>query len=295
MSTEKRRALGRGLDALLPSVRATTSSGASYGDGSVFLCPIEALAPQHGQPRQRIDEAKLEELAGSLREHGLIEPIVVRRMGAGNDRFEIIAGERRWRAAQRAGLKDVLVVVKDVSPAGAFELALIENLQREDLGAIEAAEAFERLIREHEYTHEALADRLHRDRTTITNALRLLKLPQRIRTLVVEGKLSEGHARALLGAPDVSTMESIADKSVRGKLSVRKVEQLVRGERKKGDGKPEKAPPAKSANLRDLEHKLTRHFGLRVEIRDVGNKGEVAVHYGSLDEFDRILSKLGMQ
>jgi ParB family transcriptional regulator, chromosome partitioning protein len=294
MTMDKRRALGRGLDALLPTVPATSSSGASYGERSVFLCPIEALSPQSGQPRQHIDEARLEELAASIREHGLIEPLVVRRIGVGNDRFEIVAGERRWRASQRAGLKDVLVVVKDVTPKTAFELALIENIQREDLGPIEVAEAFDRLIREHEYTHEILAERLHKDRTTVTNALRLLKLPTRVRSMVVEGKLSEGHARALLGMTDAALMESLADKVVRGQLSVRKVEELVRATRPAA-GKTAKTEAAtRSANVRDLETKLTRHMGLKVDVRDSGNKGEVAIKYSNLDEFDRILQKLGM-
>jgi len=300
MTMEKRRALGRGLDALLPTAApVTTTSGASYGDRSVFLCPIEALAPQPGQPRQQFDDAKLEELAASIREHGLIEPLVVRRMGSNNDRFEIVAGERRWRAAQRAGLKDVLVVVKDLSSRAAFELALIENIQREDLGAIEVAEAYDRLLQEHQYTHEMLAERLHKDRTTITNSLRLLKLPPRVRSMVVEGKLAEGHARALLGAPTPAQLEQIADKAARGKLSVRQVEGMVRDARKVSEGKPdaaqdkEKQKASKSANIRDLEQRLTQHLGLRVQIEDEGNKGRVVVHYGNLEDFDQLLEKFG--
>ncbi len=296
MSTEKKRALGRGLDALLPSVSTSTPSGASYGDRSVFTCPIEALHPQKGQPRQHMDGARLDELAASLKEHGLIEPLVVRRSPSSPDRFEIIAGERRWRAAQRAGIKELLVVVKDVSPNTAFELALIENLQREDLDPIEVAEAIERLIQEHGYTHETVANRLHKDRTTVTNALRLLKLPPRVRTMVVEGKLSEGHARALLGAVEGSAIEQLADKAVRGKLSVRKVEALVRQQR---DGtpagpKPKEAPEVKSANVRDLEQRLTRHVGHKVEVRDNGGKGEIAIAYATLDELDEILASLGL-
>lgn len=300
MTIEKRRALGRGLDALLPAAApVTASSGASYGDRSVFLCPIEALAPQPGQPRQQFDDARLEELSASIREHGLIEPLVVRRIGSSNDRFEIVAGERRWRAAQRAGLKDVLVVVKDVSSRSAFELALIENIQREDLGAIEVAEALDRLLQEHQYTHEMLAERLHKDRTTITNSLRLLKLPPRVRAMVVEGKLAEGHARALLGAPDPAALEHLADKAVRGKMSVRQVEGLVRAARKAQSGEAsqadarEKQKAAKTANLRDLEQRLTQHLGLRVEIEDEGNKGRVVVHYGNLDDFDQLLERFG--
>jgi ParB family chromosome partitioning protein len=297
MSTEKKRALGRGLDALLPTVSTiSTPSGASYGDRSVFTCPIESLHPQKGQPRQHMDGARLDELAASLKEHGLIEPLVVRRSPSSPDRFEIIAGERRWRAAQRAGLKELLVVVKDVSPNTAFELALIENLQREDLDPIEVAEAIERLIQEHGYTHETVANRLHKDRTTVTNALRLLKLPPRVRTMVVEGKLSEGHARALLGAVEGSAIEQLADKAVRGKLSVRKVEALVRQQR---DGtpagpKPKVAPEGKSANVRDLEERLTRHVGHKVEVRDNGGKGEIAISYATLDELDEILASLGL-
>src|SRR5580704_7282667 len=219
----KRRALGRGLDALLPAPSVTPT----YGDKSVFTCPVEKIIPQKGQPRQRFDAQKLEELAQSIREHGLIEPLVVRRV-PGADQFELIAGERRWRALQRAGLREAIVVVKDVSPEAAFELALIENVQREDLNAIELAEAYDRLVRDHGYTQEALADRLGKDRTTIVNIIRLLKLPPRVRAKVVSAELSEGHARALLGARDAATMEELADRVVRAGLSVRATEGLVR-------------------------------------------------------------------
>ena len=167
----KRRALGRGLDALLPSAPRPQAAE----DRSAFLCPLEKIIPQKGQPRQHFDAQALEELAQSIREHGVLEPIVVRR--APNDKFEIIAGERRWRASQKAGLREVFVVVKDVTPETAFELALIENVQREDLNAIELAEALDRLIKEHAYSQETLAQRLGKDRTTITNALRLRRRP----------------------------------------------------------------------------------------------------------------------
>jgi ParB family chromosome partitioning protein len=287
-----RRALGRGLDALLPAAPAASTS--SYGDKSVFRCPIEKLARQEGQPRQFFDEQELAELTASIKEHGLIEPLVVRRAHQAADRFEIIAGERRWRAAQRAGLKEVLVVVKDVSPKQAFELALVENLQRADLNPIEVAESFDRLVREHGYDHQALADRVGKDRTTIVNSLRLLKLPARIRELVVTRELSEGHARALLGAPDEKAMADIADKTVRGRLPVRKVEALVRGARGKPATAGEKKAAAKtSAAVRDLEARLMRRLGTRVEVRDTNGRGELAVAYGSLDELDRILRILG--
>ncbi|MCK6590478.1 MAG: ParB/RepB/Spo0J family partition protein [Polyangiaceae bacterium] len=296
-----RRALGRGLDALLPAPPpppGVASSAALAIEKSVFLCPVEKIAPQSGQPRQHFDEQELEELAASIQEHGLIEPLVVRRAAPGADKFVLIAGERRWRAAQRAGLKDVLVVVKDVSPKQAFELALVENIQRADLNPIEVAEAFDRLIREHGYKHESLAERVGKDRTTIVNALRLLKLPARIRSLVISRELSEGHARALLGAPTEKAMADIADKTVRGKLPVRKVEQLVRAAKEKvaeaGGEEEKKTPPAKpSAAVRDLEARLMRRLGTRVEVRDLGGRGELVVAYSSLDELDRILGVIG--
>jgi ParB family chromosome partitioning protein len=279
----KRRALGRGLDALLPAAPMTSN----YGDKSVFTCPVEKIVPQKGQPRQRFDAQKLEELSQSIREHGLIEPLVVRRM-PGSDKFELIAGERRWRALQRAGVRDALVVVKDVSGEAAFELALIENVQREDLNAIELAEAYDRLVRDHGYTQEALADRLGKDRTTISNILRLLKLPARVRARVVSAELSEGHARALLGASDAAVMEELAERVVRGSLSVRATEGLVRTH-----GKGSKSTKgSKSASVRDLEQRLTRALGTKVEVRDRGNKGEVAIPYRDLDALDRLIEKL---
>lgn len=285
-----RRALGRGLDALLPAPPSATGGG----ERSAFLCPVEKITPQAGQPRQYFDEQELAELASSIREHGLIEPLIVRRTQPGADRFELIAGERRWRAAQRAGLRDVLVVVKDVSPKDAFELALVENVQRADLNPIEIAEAFDRLLREHDYTQQALADRVGKDRVTITNALRLLKLPPKIRTMVIGRELSEGHARALLGAPSDKAMAEIAEKTVRGKLPVRRVEELVRSAKSKGAGAGGAKPKAAaSAAVRDLEARLRRRLGTRVEVRDQGGKGELVVAYGSLDELDRVLSLIG--
>ena len=281
-----------GEHALLPATPAQTS--ASYGDKSVFRCPVEKLSRQEGQPRQYFDEQELAELTASIKEHGLIEPLVVRRAAKATDHFEIIAGERRWRAAQRAGLKEVLVVVKDVSPKEAFELALVENLQRADLNPIEVAESFDRLVREHGYTQQVLADRVGKDRTTIVNSLRLLKLPVRIRELVVTRELSEGHARALLGAPDDKTMADVAEKTVRGRLPVRKVEALIRAARGKPSAANEKKNAAKaSAAIRDLEARLMRRLGTRVEVRDHNGRGELGVAYGSLDDLDRILKILG--
>jgi ParB family chromosome partitioning protein len=285
---QKRRALGRGLDALLPQA---PQAPAQYGDKSVFVCPLEKIVPQKGQPRRRFDAAALEELAQSIRDHGLLEPLVVRRIGDG-DRFELIAGERRWRALQKAGTREALVVVKDVSPKDAFELALIENVQREDLNPVELAEALDRLVKEHGYTQEALAQRLGKDRTTITNSLRLLRLPPRVRDAVIAGDLSEGHARALLGLPESAKIEDVAEKVIRQHLSVRATEALVRGAQAKKKGDSEKKAGEKSASVKDLETRLMRALGTKVEVRDQGNKGEIAIPYADLDQLDRILDKL---
>lgn len=284
----KRMGLGRGLDALLPATqtpRPQSNPNASYGTGNVFVCPVDKVLPRSDQPRQRFAEERLEELAHSIREHGLLEPIVVRRLR--DDRFEIIAGERRWRASQRAGLKEVLVVVHDVSTKDVFELALIENIQREDLDAIEFAEALDRLMKAHGYTQESLAQKLGKDRSTIANALRLLRLPNAVRAKVVAGELSEGHARALLGVPDENKLLELAEKVTRGRLSVRQTEELVRGAKTK-DKNPPKAT-AKSASTRDLEKRLERKLGARCEVRDRNGKGEILIRYGDLDELDRIL------
>ncbi len=286
MTTEvgKRRALGRGLDALLPVGPRPPSQAERFA----FLCPLEKMSPQKGQPRRHFDAKALEELATSIREHGLLEPIVVRR--AGQDRYEIIAGERRWRACQKAGLREALVVVKDIAPDSAFELALIENVQREDLNPIELSEALDRLVKEHGHSHESLAERLGKDRTTIVNALRLLKLPPRVRDKVITGELSEGHARALLGAGEGASIEELAERVLRGHLSVRATEALVRGVRQRA--KKGQSPNLKSASVRDLEQRLTRAIGTRVEVRDKGNHGEIVIPYADLDALDRVLDKL---
>jgi ParB family chromosome partitioning protein len=180
--------------------------------------------------------------------------------------------------------------VRDVSSADAFELAIIENIPREDLDAIEFAEALDRLVKEHGYTQETLAQKLNKDRSTIANALRLLRLPELVRTKVVSGDLSEGHARALLGVPDAAKLNELAEKVLRGRLSVRQTEDLVRGTKKKGTKVGGAAAGSKSASVRDLEKRLERKLGARCEVKDKEGKGEIVVKYGDLDELDRILA-----
>jgi ParB family chromosome partitioning protein len=252
----------------------------------VFECALERIVPNRTQPRQDFDEARLEELAASIRVHGLIEPLVVRRIG-NDDKFEIVAGERRWRASQRAGLRDVPVVLKDLDDKHAFEIALIENIQREDLNPIEFAEALRRLLEEHGHTQESLVAVVGKERTTISNALRLLKLPENVRRMVITGSLSEGHARALLGAPDEPSIQRLAEIAVRKKLSVRQVEAEVRNLKRDSGSKPKK-----SAGVKDLEQRLSRKLSTRCELRDRAGKGELVIHYANLDELDRILEQL---
>jgi ParB family transcriptional regulator, chromosome partitioning protein len=288
VSDGKRRALGRGLDALLPTAKAQAAP--NYASGAVFVCPIERIVPQRGQPRKLF--TAIDELAESIREHGLLEPLVVRKLP--QDRFELIAGERRWRAAQKAGLKEVLVVVKDVTPEKSFVLAILENVQREDLNPVELAEAYDRLIREHGFSQETIASQLGKDRSTIANALRLLKLPVRVREKVITGELSEGHARTLLAAP--GNIDELAEKVIRGRLSVRATEALIKGAKAKAAGGAKKEPKGKSASIRDLETRLMRKYGLKCEVREQASgkskRGEVVFLYADLDGLDRILEKL---
>lgn len=291
----KPRGLGRGLDVLLPAAKTPMASPAVSASAAAertqsypeaFLCALEKLVPNREQPRRDFNEAALEELAASIRSNGLIEPIVVRRLGT-QDKFEIVAGERRWRACQRAGLREALVVVKQLDDKKAYEISIIENVQREDLNAVEFATALRKLIDDFGHTQETLAEAVGKDRTTISNALRLLKLPQRVMDLIVAGSLSEGHGRALLGAPDEKTMLQLADLAARKKMSVRQVEAEVRSVR---DGKGKEK--VKTPSVRDLESRLARKLGARCEVKDVDGKGHLRIHYKDLDELDRILDML---
>jgi ParB family chromosome partitioning protein len=291
---QKRSALGRGLSALIPSAPAHGNGLAAGSDqagpprAQVISVAIEQIARDERQPRQHFEEARLQELAASIRSRGVIQPILVRRDGSG---FRIIAGERRWRAAQLAGLKEVPAIVREVSAKDAFELALIENLQREDLNPIEEAEAYKRLIEEHGLTQELLASRVGKDRSSIANSLRLLNLPQEIKVALISGELNMGHARALLGLADPEAIKEAAGQVVGAKLSVRATEQLVR---RLKQGVPA-TPPAKkgpSAQVRALTEQIQRSMGTRARIVDKGGKGRIELDYFSYEELDRILARL---
>jgi ParB family transcriptional regulator, chromosome partitioning protein len=302
MSTQKRKVLGRGLAALIPGApppspeppRATAPGRAGEGLRTVA---IEDVHPSGDQPRKEFNDARLDELAASIRTQGIIQPLVVRQRLSG-DGYELIAGERRWRAAQRAGLHEVPAVVRDVAPQRAFEMALVENLQREDLNPIEEAQGFERLIEEFGYTQEALADRVGKDRSTVANALRLLRLPDSVRALVTGGRLSMGHARALLGLATVDAIERLARRIVTRGLSVRQVEALVKREREPGGAAaapptPSPSPWRASASARDLAERLSRALGTRVRVVEEGpGTGHLAISYHSLDQLDAVLARI---
>lgn len=292
-----RRGLGRGLGALLPSTPADKAAPAPAAPPprSYTIAPIEDVYPSADQPRRRFDDGELDELASSIRAHGVIMPLVVRPRPAGG--YLLIAGERRWRAAQRAGKHDVPVVIQDVDSREAFERALVENLQRADLNPIEEATAYQRLVEEFGLHQDEVAARVGKERSTVANAIRLLKLPAGVRAMVEDRRLTMGHARALLGLDDAAAIEQAARTAIAKGLSVRATEQLVRGKNEPRPARERDAtPPAgKSASARDLEERLGRALGGPVVLdEDGGGKksGTITIRYLDLDHLDRILDRL---
>lgn len=290
---EKRKNLGRGLSALIPPkpAAATESAPSMVSGRGLKKIAIEEVLPSDAQPRQLFEEDGIEELAASIKTHGILQPIVVRQRGPGQ--FEIVAGERRWRAAQRAGLKEIEAVVTEVAEEDTLTLALVENIQRRDLNAIEEAEAYQRLHKELGYSQAEIADAVGKDRSTVANALRLLKLPMSVREMVLEGALSMGHARALLALETDGDIERLARKVSSTGLSVRETERAVQGEKDKDEPKKKKQPVKESQAERDVRMRLQRALGTRVELRQRDGKGTFTVHFGSYDELDRLLSQFG--
>jgi ParB family transcriptional regulator, chromosome partitioning protein len=282
----KRPALGRGMAALLQNAAPPSPSGRT-----VMQLPIESVQRSAAQPRKRFDERGLEELAGSIREHGVLEPILVRRAGTG---YAIVAGERRWRAAQRAGLREIPALLREANDLESFELALVENLQRADLNAMEEAEAFDALTRDHGLTQEQVAERVGKERSTVANAMRLLKLPADVRDQVRAGALEMGHARALLALEKAETIRKAAHQVVREGLSVRATEALVRRMLHPPGDRTRPAAAPDSANVRALVTRLERRLGTRCRlVQKDGKSGKVEIDYGSLAELDGILEKIG--
>jgi len=285
-SGSRRPALGRGMAALLSNAAPPAPSGRT-----VMQLPIEAVQRNASQPRKSFDEKRLEELAGSIREHGVLEPILVRRSGTG---FAIVAGERRWRAAQRAGLKEIPALLREANDREAFEMALVENLQRADLNAMEEAEAFDALTREHGLTQEQVAVRVGKERSTVANAMRLLRLPADVRDLLRAGALEMGHARALLPLEKADAIRKAAQQVVREGLSVRATEALVRRALHLSDTPRKTGDIEDSANVKALVSRMERRLGTRCRVIQKNKQsGKLEVDYGSLAELDGILDKIG--
>jgi ParB family transcriptional regulator, chromosome partitioning protein len=279
-----RKALGRGLGALLSSDR-TIDLGSEPTE-----VEIESIVPGPMQPRTRFDEASLESLAESIRSHGVVQPLLVRRRGEG---YELIAGERRWRAAKLAGLSRVPVVVKEVPDDQLLEIALIENIQRENLNPIEEAQAYKKLIETVGLTQEALASRVGRDRSYITNYLRLLRLTDDLQQLVIEGRLSTGHARTLLGLSHEDLQRRVARQIIDGGLSVRATEQLVQRLTQEKSAKGTLTARAVDPNVRAAETKLRRALGTQVKIHMAGDgRGRVEISFFNSQDLDRIYNLL---
>lgn len=282
-----RRVLGRGLSALI-SETPTQASSEEFRE-----IEIDLIEPNNLQPRTRFDEPQLEELAASIRENGIVQPILVRRLNGG--RYQLVAGERRWRAAQRAGLNRIPAVLRDIADDKMLELALIENIQRQELNPIEEAHAYKRLIDTLGLTQETVAQRVGRDRTFVTNYLRLLRLPDDIQQLVEENKLSMGHARTLLGIDDADQQRRLAKNIIDKSLSVRETERLI----KKVINNPtetesDTSPRPVDANVRLAEVKLRRHLGTQVKIlpNQQGEGGKIEIHYYNGVDLHRLFELL---
>ena len=275
----KRKALGRGLSALIPDADKFNDR-----DEQFFQCPVEVIEPNPHQPRQNFAPHELEEMVGSVREKGIITPVLVSKTATG---YQLIAGERRWRAAQKAGLRRVPVVVREVTPSESLELALIENIHRKDLNPIEEAVAYAKLLEETGITQDVLAKRLSKNRSSITNLLRLLKLPIQIQQDVIDDRLSMGHARLVAGLKKSEDQWTLRNTIIKRGLSVRQSEALEKRITRSTNTMVKGS--AKDPYLRSLEDNLKRSLGTKVQINKRGKKGTVVVHFYSDDELDRLL------
>lgn len=276
----KKTTLGRGLDALIPKDAVEKDTQAGSG---LIIAGVEEVSPNRAQPRKEFDDAAIEELSASIKEKGIIQPLVVRNTNSG---YEIIAGERRWRAAQRAGLTKVPIIIKEATDREVLELALIENLQREDLNPIEEASAYSQLIQDFGLTHEEVSSRIGKDRSTITNQLRLLRLPEEAKQALVEGEISAGHARALLGIESDQKALQVLRAIIKQRLSVRMTESLIK--KLTQDKKPVQAPEEEDLHLVQVMDELRRTLNTKVKIVNKKGKGKIEIEYYSQEELDRL-------
>ena len=277
----KRSGLGKGLDALIPITDSQVQ------EGGVTQIPIVNIAPNPRQPRERFDHDELEELAVSIREHGVIQPLIVTQTES-TGQYTLIAGERRLMAAQMVELREVPVLIRGASDQQLIELALVENVQRADLGPLEAAEAYRQLTEDFNLSHEEIAARVGKSRVTVTNTLRLLNLPDDVKESLVEGKISEGHARALLALPTGQAQAAALQSILKYDLNVRQTEELIR---KLSGEKPKKQPaPTPNPEIKALEESLRQHLGTRVTLNQKRKGGTLTIHYYSAEELDTILN-----
>jgi ParB family chromosome partitioning protein len=278
----KRKALGKGLSALIPEANRFEAGGEEY-----FQCPIEEIEPNPYQPRQDFKNADLEELILSIKEKGIITPVLVSKVEKG---YRLIAGERRWRSAQKAGLKRVPVVVRETTPIESLELALIENIHRKDLNPIEEALAYKRWLDDANTTQEVLAKKLGKERSTITNMLRLLKLSNVIQKDLIDGLLSIGHARVLAGLKSEDEQKRVRNIIIKKALSVRQVEELIT--KKRPADREKKKKDEQDYYLQSLADDLKRSLGTKVDIKKQGNRGNISIYFYSEDELTRLLDLL---
>ena len=286
----KRRALGKGLDSLIPRAHPAPTGEAEGGKPREI--PIDQIDPNPFQTRSQVNQEQLAELAASIAANGVVQPVLVRPLASG--RFQLIAGERRWRASQLAGKTTVPAMLRQVSDEQAMEITIVENLQRADLNPMEQARAFERLGREFHMTQEQMAQRTGKDRATVANFLRLLKLPSTVQNRVEMGELSFGHARALLALEHAEEMEKAAQRIAALSMSVRQTETYVQGliDPSRKSKKEPKAEPPIDPNVRDAQEQLQRALGLKVTVDDHNGRGKVIIEYARLEDFDALLERL---
>ncbi len=292
-SDPKRRALGKGLDSLLPRAHAPAAAAPPEPEGGrPREIPLDQIDPNPFQTRSHIDEEQLAELAASISANGVVQPILVRPLASG--RFQLIAGERRWRASQKAGKPTIPAILRQVSDEQAMEITIVENLQRADLNPMEQARAFDRLSREFHMTQEQMALRTGKDRATVSNFLRLLRLPQGVQARVESGDLSFGHARALLAFEHAEEIEKAAQRISSLSLSVRQTETYVQGllHPERNVRKEPKPEPQVDPNVREVQEQLQRALGLKVHIEDHNGRGKVIIEYAKLEDFDTLLEQL---
>ena len=293
MAAPKKKGLGKGLDALFANTEINTkeieiNNTAANVENGISYININDIKPNEGQPRKVFDDEKIGELADSIQEHGLIQPIVLRKAGKG---YEIVAGERRWRACRKAGLKEVPCIIKELTDEENMLIAIIENMQREDLNPIEEAEGLNQMIVTYGLTQAEVSKSVGKSRPYITNVLRLLKLPEEVRALVSDGELSAGHARAIVGVSGKAAQIKIAERIVKEGLSVRETEKLI----KEADApakKPAKRKAEKNADVKRVEEDLKAVLGTRVNLAQTGKKGKIEIEYYSREELERLIELL---